>query len=122
MLRTSILIATFALAPVAAVAQGGIPSPTGQTDSKSPYATVEDSVRGIRSDVAPRFRNYVLEQRRPSYSYDDSLTVGTTLPDRGWTYYDVPREYGPTEYRYTVVNDRAVLVDPRTRRVIQVIN
>jgi hypothetical protein len=28
------------------------------------------------------------------------------------TYYEVPQEYAVREYRYTVVNDRPVLVDP----------
>jgi hypothetical protein len=37
------------------------------------------------------------------------------------TYYDVPREYGETHYRYTVVNDRTVLVDPSSHRIVQVI-
>jgi len=34
---------------------------------------------------------------------------------------DVPPEYGAREYRYTVVNDRPVLVDPRTRRIVEVV-
>jgi Protein of unknown function (DUF1236) len=40
---------------------------------------------------------------------------------RRMTYYDVPQEYGVREYRYTVVNDRPVLVDPRTRRIVEVV-
>jgi flavorubredoxin len=34
---------------------------------------------------------------------------------------EVPKEYGVTKYRYTVVNDRTVLVDPGTHRIVQVI-
>jgi hypothetical protein len=34
---------------------------------------------------------------------------------------EVPQEYGVREYRYTVVNDRPVLVDPRTRRIVEVV-
>jgi Protein of unknown function (DUF1236) len=45
------------------------------------------------------------------------------LPSSGMVFYRVPREYGvPSRYRYTIVNDRTVLVDPRTRRVVQVID
>ena len=33
----------------------------------------------------------------------------------------VQAEYGVRDYRYTVVNDRTVLVDPRTHRVIQIV-
>ena len=43
------------------------------------------------------------------------------LPDDGVTYYDVPPEYGVRDYRYTVVNGRTVLVDPRTHRVVEVV-
>ncbi|MDB5558505.1 MAG: hypothetical protein JWQ36_1439, partial [Enterovirga sp.] len=32
-----------------------------------------------------------------------------------------PAEYGVKGYRYTVVNDRTVLVDPGSRRVVQII-
>ena len=49
-------------------------------------------------------------------------SVAPTQPSSGVTYYDVPRDYGQTEYRYTRVNDRTVLVDPRTHRIIQVID
>jgi hypothetical protein len=44
------------------------------------------------------------------------------LPSTGVEYYEVPAEYGVRDYRYTVVNNRTVLVDPRTHRVIQVID
>jgi hypothetical protein len=47
--------------------------------------------------------------------------VGVTLPEMGVTYYDVPAQYGAHRYRYSRVNDEYVLVDPQTRRVMQVI-
>jgi hypothetical protein len=41
----------------------------------------------------------------------------------GITYYEVPREYHVAPgYRYTIINEHTVLVDPRTRRVVQVID
>ena len=72
-------------------------------------------------DERPRFRSYVVEQRRPSYEYREELRVGAVLPEEGVTYYDVPPEYGVREHRYTVVNGRTVLVEPRTRRVIEIV-
>ena len=77
---------------------------------------------GIADDTRPRFRTYVQERRVPSYRYEREVRVGEDLPSNGVTYYDVPREYGVTKYRYTVVNDRAVLVDPSTHRIVQVID
>jgi hypothetical protein len=72
-------------------------------------------------DERPRFRSYVVEQRRPSYEYREDLRVGAVLPEEGVTYYDVPPEYGVRGHRYTVVNGRTVLVEPRTRRVIEIV-
>ena len=72
-------------------------------------------------DQRPRFRSYVVEQRRPSYQYSEDVRVGAVLPEQGVTYYDVPPEYGARDYRYTVVNNRTVLVDPRTHRIVEVV-
>jgi len=85
-------------------------------------ATVGAVAGGIADDARPRFRTYVSGQRHPSYRYDREIRVGADLPSSGVTYYDVPREYGVTKYRYTVVNDRTVLVDPGTHRIIEVID
>jgi uncharacterized protein YcfJ len=78
-------------------------------------------VGAIVGDQTPRFQTYVVDQRRPSYTYAEPVIVGATLPNEGIVYYDVPREYGETTYRYTVINNRTVLVDPQSRRVVQVI-
>lgn len=51
-----------------------------------------------------------------------NLQIGTELPDSGVTYYEIPSDSGVRDYRYTVVNGRAVLVDLRTRRVVQLID
>jgi hypothetical protein len=85
-------------------------------------ATVGAVAGGIADDQRPRFRSYVTERNVPSYRYDRDLRVGADLPADGVTYYDVPREYGSTNYRYTVVNERTVLVDPKTRKVVQIID
>jgi uncharacterized protein YcfJ len=76
---------------------------------------------GIADDTRPRFRSYVSERRVPSYRYEREVRVGADLPTSGVTYYDVPQEYGVTKYRYTVVNDRTVLVDPGTHRIVQIV-
>lgn len=83
---------------------------------------VAGGVAGVLGvDERPRFRTYVVEQRRPSYQYREDVRVGVVLPDDGVTYYDVPPEYGAREYRYTVVNGRTVLVEPRTRRIVEIV-
>ena len=76
----------------------------------------------IADEQLPTFRRYVVEERLPSYAIPDRVVVGTTLPDAGVAYYDVPERFGATTYRYTVVNNRTVLVDPRSRQIMQVID
>ena len=76
---------------------------------------------GLSDQQAPRFHQYVVTQGRPSYRYNEEVRVGAVLPSSGVTYYEVPAEYGVRDYRYTIVNDRTVLVDPRTHRIVQVI-
>lgn len=62
-------------------------------------------------------RTYVMEQQTPSVVYDGDVVVGTTLPDTVEVH-TVPNMDG---YAYTVVNDRRVIVEPQTHRVIQVL-
>jgi Protein of unknown function (DUF1236) len=70
----------------------------------------------------PRFREYVVREHRPSFRYSDDVRVGTVLPERGVRFYDMPAEYHVRKgYRYTIVNDRPVIVEPRSRRIVEVI-
>ena len=70
----------------------------------------------------PRFREYVLRERHPSFRYGGEVRVGEVLPPRGVALHAVPHEYrvGP-RYRYAIVNDRPVIVEPRTRRIVEII-
>ena len=81
-----------------------------------------DPAGGTMIDDSPRFRTYVMDQRMTSYRYEQPVTVGVILPEQGVVYREVPAEYGAQGYRYTVVNDRPVLVEPRTRGIVQIIN
>lgn len=73
-------------------------------------------------DRRDRFRLYALGERRPSFTFAGSVRVGTILPEDGVVYYDVPPEFALANVNYTVVNDHPVLVDPRTRRIVEVID
>ncbi|ALK08837.1 DUF1236 domain-containing protein [Blastochloris viridis] len=76
---------------------------------------------GLTEDTRPRFREYVVKKKHSSYRYDGEVVEGSELPSSGVTYYEVPHEYGVKNYRYTVVNNRTVLVDPHTHRIVQII-
>ena len=77
---------------------------------------------GIVADQRPAFREYVVRERVPTFTVPDRVIVGGVLPEAGITYYDVPQTYGSTPYRYTVVNGQTVLVEPRSRRIVQVVD
>jgi hypothetical protein len=76
---------------------------------------------GIAVDQRPAFREYIVRERVPNYTIPDRVIVGGVLPESGVTTYDVPQTYGATPYRYTVVNGQTVLVEPRSRRIVQVV-
>jgi hypothetical protein len=104
-------------APIAAQAQ----SDTVGIVRGDSTVIVDDDVDGIAVDQRPAFREYIIRERVPTYTIPDRVIVGGVLPETGVTYYDVPQTFGVTPYRYTVVNGRTVLVEPRTRRIVQVV-
>jgi hypothetical protein len=137
MIRRFIGIAALAAAvalPVMAQAQG-VPGGVerGSRDGERAAGPVGAVVGGVIGGVVggvngvlgidqrPRFHSYVVERHHPSYQYGEDVRVGAVLPEEGVTYYDVPPEYGVRDYRYTVVNNRTVLVDPRTHRIVEVV-
>lgn len=71
----------------------------------------------------PRFHEYVEQRHEQSYAYDGAVRVGTVLPARGPEFYAVPNEFRvDRRYRYARVNDQTVIVDPRTHRIVQIID
>jgi hypothetical protein len=100
--------------PIAAQAQSTVGVVRGDS-------VIVDNGDGIAVEQRPAFREYVVRERVPTYTIPDRVIVGGVLPEAGITYYDVPQTYGSTPYRYTVVNGQTVLVEPRTRRVVQVV-
>jgi Protein of unknown function (DUF1236) len=85
-------------------------------------AIADSGAVGITADQRPAFRQYIVQERVPNYTVPDRVAVGGILPETGITFYDVPQSFGTTPYRYTVVNGETVLVEPRSRRIVQVID
>ena len=109
-------IAAAISAPTAAQAQS-------DTVGVVPYGgvIVNGDAEGIAPDQRPAFREYIIREHVPEYTIPDRVVIGGVLPESGVSYYDVPQTFGVTPYRYTVVNGRTILVDPRSRRIVQVI-
>jgi len=108
------LIAT----PMAAQAQGEITTGT----ARSTTVITTEGAAGITGEQVSAFREYVVRERVPNYTIPDRIAVGAVLPETGVTYYDVPQSFAVTPYRFTVVNGRTILVEPRTRRIVQVVD
>jgi hypothetical protein len=130
-----VAIAAVALAPLTAQAQGTLPGAADGAarggNAAGPVGAVVGGAIGAATgtvggilgvDTRPRFRTYVEGRHVQSYRYAEPLRVGARLPSSGVTYYDVPTEYKVEKYKYTVVNDRTVLVDPTTHEVVEVID
>jgi hypothetical protein len=77
--------------------------------------------------IAPEQRTlikeYVVKEKVHPYKLHSRVTVGSTLP-ADVELAPVPQAWGPTfrSYRYVYTGDDVVLVDPSSRRVVEVID
>jgi hypothetical protein len=102
--RLIVTAVALALAPSAGFAQGVV---------------VEGTVGSGRVvEVPAEVRSYVIRERAPSVRIQEEIVVGETLPStvelRTIPDYD--------DYRFAIVNEQRVLVEPRTRRVVRIID
>jgi hypothetical protein len=80
---------------------------------------VEGTVGSTRViEVPAEVQSYVIRERIPSVRIEEELVVGRPLPPTV-VLRTIP-DY--SDYSYAVVNERRVIVEPRTRRVIRVID
>ena len=107
--------------PVGGIVGGAVGAGIGAaTGAVGTAAGIVGGVLG--ADQRPRFREFVVREHHPSVRFGKPLRVGVVLPRAGVTYYEVPPEYRVRPgYRYTVIDEHPVLVDPTTRRVVEVI-
>ena len=68
-------------------------------------------------------RDYVVKEKIRPYKMQSRVTVGATLPAEV-ELAPVPETWGPTfrSYRYVYTGDDVVLVDPSSRRVVEIID
>jgi len=74
----------------------------------------------LAPDVRTHVRQYVVQHRQPSVTIHDRVAVGTVLPPDA-QFYPFEGVAGVGAYRYAYINDAPVLVDPGSRRIIEVI-
>lgn len=68
-------------------------------------------------------RDYVVKEKIRPYRMQSRVTVGATLPAEV-ELAPVPETWGPTfrSYRYVYTGEDVVLVDPSSRRVVEIID
>ena len=77
---------------------------------------------GVQEETINRVRVYVERQKPASVAVPSGVTVttGAVLPETV-EIRSFPADVGVTEYRYVVIGGQTVLVEPGTRRVVEVI-
>jgi len=76
----------------------------------------------INPEQRTKIKEYVVKERVKPVTIKERVTVGATLP-ADVTLTTVPEVWGPSfsRYRYVYSDDRVMLVEPSSRRVVQVI-
>lgn len=125
-LAVSLVVVSF-MAPGAAFAQsttveGAANGARAGGDVVGPIGAMVGGTVGAAVGAGLEIPNAVITsvegERVPSVVVHERVVVGEPLPPEV-ELRPVPRY---TEYRYAVVNDRRVIVDPRTRRVVKIID
>jgi hypothetical protein len=69
-----------------------------------------------------KIQKFVVREKKPSAKLADKVAVGAVLPS-SIELYALPADIiGKSDLRYTIVNDRAVLVEAKSRKVTEFIN
>lgn len=125
-IRTAMTVTALVLAPSLAFAQNPVRdgardgAATGGAVLGAPGAIVGGTVGaavGTAVAIPDAVITSVRGERVPSVTVSDRVVVGEPLPD-AVVLRPVPSY---TDYNYAIVNDQRVIVDPRTRRVIRIV-
>ena len=92
---------------------GAVAGPIGEIVGGTVGAAV-----GAAVEIPNAVITSIPDDRVPSVTIQDRIVVGEPLPAA----VEVRPVPGYSDYRYAVVNDRRLIVDPRTRRVIRIID
>ena len=117
---------TFALAIVlaASAACGQTPAPMSaqaQMSTRSPLTMARQSAApAISAQDRMAVREFAMKRKHPSVKVSQTVAVGATLPSYV-EFYPVDGAPAVSKYRVTIVYDRTALVDPGSRKVIEII-
>jgi hypothetical protein len=96
-----------------AAAGGAVGGPVGEAVGGTVGAAV-----GLGLEIPNAVITSIQGERAPSVTVRERIVVGEPLPPS----VELRTVPSHTEYRYAVVNDRRVIVEPRTRKIIKIID
>lgn len=100
---------------------------TGSALAQSTTVTTTAPGAGAAVVIAPeqrtKIKQYVVQQKVKPAVVKEKIVVGATLPS-DVELLTVPGDWGPTmtRYRYIYSGDHVALVEPGTRRIVQIID
>lgn len=99
-----------------AIAQTSTTTTTTTSSGSTSITTVIDQ------STLPKVKQYITTQKTTAATVPSgfSLSVGAELPQTV-TLHDFGADVGVKNYKYVVINDRAAIVDPQTRKVVQIV-
>lgn len=105
-----VVLAAAGMMTTSAIAQNTVTTTTG---------VARESVQ-IEPEYRTRIKSYVTEKKLRPVTTKERIVVGSPVP-ADVELEAVPPDWGPslTKYRYVYSNDRVMLVEPGSRRVIQ---
>ena len=111
------------LASVAVLALSAPAFAQSTTVTTTAPATSSSTTVTVAPEQRTKIKQYVTQQKVKSVTVKERIAVGTTLP-ADVELQTVPGDWGPDlgRYRYVYSGDDVVLVEPSSRRVIQVID
>jgi hypothetical protein len=62
-------------------------------------------------------RTYVMEQKTPSVAFEGEIVVGQPLPETV-EIHTIPEQ---PDFAYAIVNEKRVIINPKTRAVVEVV-
>jgi hypothetical protein len=103
------------------VAMSGACYALGVSEDGGDRSAMIKEARIIGSGQRSAFLAYVARRQMHSASLVGKLSAGDVLPQEGVSYYDISLGFGAGLNRCVFIAGKAAIVDPRTRRVIEVI-
>lgn len=121
LVAVSLVASSVALAQ-STTATGAVNGARTGGDVAGPVGEIVGGTVGAALGAAIEIPNAVITsveaERSPSVTVQERVVVGEPLPAA----VEVRPVPGYIEYRYAIVNNERVIVDPRTRRVIRIVN